>query len=264
MGTPWDAAAPGYLEQWVPRFLPYHADLVRELSLRPGDRVLIPSAGPGAEVLHVARVVGASGFVRATDRSEVMVALCREQVERAQVPARIECELADATRAFGGPWDAVVCAFGLWQLPSKEDAMRAWAGELSPGGKVGIITWGPFEADGPFERLRSALHDVAPDYPRPHPHLETDRDAMCSLFRRAGLDMVRHTVVRHTLSFKSAEAFVRAMRDGCTWRRVWEELGEDAFQRVAARFFDSLGGPHGPLAFDPPATLAIGTLARAT
>jgi hypothetical protein len=55
MGTPWDRAALGYLEEWVPRFVPYHLDLVREMALAPGQRVLVPSAGPGAEVLPVAR-----------------------------------------------------------------------------------------------------------------------------------------------------------------------------------------------------------------
>jgi hypothetical protein len=72
--------------------------------------------------------------------------------------------------------------------------------------------------------------------------------------------MVRHTVVRHTLSFKSAEAFVRAMREACTWRRIWEELGDARLERVAARFYERVGGPSMPVSFDPPATLAIAAL----
>ena len=77
------------------------------------------------------------------------------------------------------------------------------------------------------------------------------------MFYGAGLAMVRHTVVRHTLSFASAEAFVRAMREACTWRRIWEELGDARLERVAARFYEETGGPGAPLSFDPPATLAI-------
>src|SRR5690242_1791994 len=38
MATPWDRAAAKYIEEWVPRFVPYHVDLVRELALAQGQR----------------------------------------------------------------------------------------------------------------------------------------------------------------------------------------------------------------------------------
>jgi SAM-dependent methyltransferase len=260
MGTPWDRAAEGYLEEWVPRFVPYHLDLVRELALRPNDRVLVTSAGPGAEVLAVARAVGDHGYVRATDKSAEMVRICRAQVERAHLPTRIECVAADASEAGDGPWDGVVCAFGLWQLPQRVDALRAWAGELGPNGKVGIITWGPSDPGEPFKLLGDCLREIEPSYSVPDPHVEAERDAMAAMFAEGGLAMVRHTVVRHTLSFRTAEAFVKAMREACTWRRLWEELGDARLERVASRFYEKVGGPETPLSFDPPATLAIAAL----
>lgn len=260
MGTPWDRAAAGYLEEWVPRFVPYHQDLVREMAIRVGERVLVASAGPGAEVLAVARAVGESGFVRATDGSAEMVRICRDQVERAHLAARVECDQADAIDARGGLWDATVCAFGLWQLRSRVDALQAWAKELAPNGKVGVITWGPSEPNDPFDKLESCLLELEPGSGVGSTSVQASREAMAAMFEEAGLAMVRHTVVRHTLSFKSAEAFVRAMREACTWRRVWEELGEVRLERVAARFYDWCGGPDKPLSFDPPATLAIAAL----
>ena len=263
MGTPWDRAARGYLEEWVPRFVPYHLDLVREMALAPGQRVLVPSAGPGAEVLAVARVVGNAGFVRATDKSTEMVRICREQVDRAGLGVRIDCEQADAVNANGGPWDAVLCAFGLWQLPSRVEAVHAWGRALARSGKVGIVTWGPGDPSSPFERLRDALARVQPSRRVPDSHVDPGRDALAALFERAGLIMVRHTVVSHTLTFKSAESFVRAVREACTWRRVWEELGDDVLERVAALFYESYetaGGPDAPLSFAPVATVAIATL----
>jgi hypothetical protein len=63
--------------------------------------------------------------------------------------------------------------------------------------------------------------------------------------------------VRNTLSFRSAEHFVRAMRESCTWRRIWEELGDARLERVTTRFYEHVGGPSTPLSFDSPATLAI-------
>ncbi|MEO6421005.1 MAG: hypothetical protein ABIP39_16455, partial [Polyangiaceae bacterium] len=56
---------------------------------------------------------------------------------------------------------------------------------------------------------------------------------------------------------KTAEAFVTAIREACTWRKIWEELGDARIARVAARFYGLVGGPDSPLTFEPPATLAI-------
>ncbi len=260
MGTPWDRAAASYLEEWVPRFVPYHLDLIGELTLHDGDRVLVTSSGPGSEVLAVARAVGPSGFVRATDKSAEMVRICREQMDRARLGTPVECVQADAGDASGGPWDTVVCAFGLWQLDARAEVVRAWARSLARKGKVGVVTWGPSDPGEAFERLAACLRELEPDYAVPTPHIDATREAMAAMFADAGLTMVRHTVVRHTLSFASAEAFVKAMREACTWRRVWEELGDARLERVAARFYDHAGGPGAPVSFDPPATIAIATL----
>src|SRR5262249_49369671 len=118
MGTPWDRAASRYLEEWVPRFVPYHLDLVRELVLSPGQRVLVTSDGPGAEVIAVARAVGDDGVVRATDESSDLVATCREHVTNADFHS-VTCEQANEGDVSGGSWDAIICAFGLWKMANR-------------------------------------------------------------------------------------------------------------------------------------------------
>ena len=256
MATPWDRAAAGYVEEWVPRFVPYHLDLIHELALAPGQRVLVTSCGPGSEVLAAARAVGDNGVVRATDKSVAMVGLCDSAAKKAGF-LRIGTAVADAADASGGPWDAVVCAFGLWQLEGRAEVMRKWGASLSPAGKVGILTWGPPDVDDPFEMLARTLVEVEPEYSAPRPQIEATREAMGTLFEQSGLAMVRHTVVRHVLTFRTAESFVRALREGCTWRRIWEEIGDSRLERVAAKFYDLVGGPDAPLSFAPPATLAI-------
>jgi SAM-dependent methyltransferase len=255
MATPWDRAAKGYVNEWMPRFVPYHQDLVHELALPQGARVLVVSAGPGAEAIAAARLVGAQGFVRATDKSEGMVALCRDLVKSAGVP--VECGVADAGDASGGPWDAILCAFGLWQLSDREAVIRAWTPTLARRGKVGILTWGPGESEDPFEQLARCLAELEPAHAQPSPRIACDRDRIADLFEQANLSLVRHTVVRHTLSFKSAEAFVGALAESCTWRKVWEALGDARMARVASKFYGLVGGPAAPLSFTPPATLAI-------
>ena len=256
MGTPWDRPAARYLEEWVPRFVPYHLDLVQELALTQGQRVLVVSAGPGAEVLAVARAVGDRGAVRATDASEALVGICEEQVKRAGFTA-VKVEKAGPGDVGAGNWNAVVCCFGLWTMPDRTSVLKTWAGALSPHGKVGVLTFGPPEKDDPFEMLTEALRELEPNAEATPARIPSDRDAIAKMFEEGGLSLVRHTVLRHTISFSSAEAFTAAIREGRTWRRVWEELGPERMGLVTARFYDRVGGPTAPLSFAPAVTLAI-------
>ncbi len=259
MTTAWDRAATGYAAEWMPRFVPYHHDLLTECTLHEGQRVLVTSAGPGAEAIAVARAVGDKGHVRATDASAAMVELCRARVEKAAF-TNVTAEVADALDVSGGPYDVVCSAFGLWQLSDRVAALRAWRGALTPRGKVAVIAWGPPDGDDPFERMSRILKELEPDYDPPSLRELTKRDSMEEMFHEAGLAMVRHTIVSHTMSFPSADAFVAALRESSSWRRIYEELGEARFARVGLRFCAEVGGAEQPLAYDPPATLAIAAL----
>lgn len=259
MATPFDRAARRYLEEWVPRFVPYHLDLVRELALAQGQRVLVAAAGPGAEVLAVARAVGDLGKVRAIDANPEMVAICDEQVKKAQFPA-VVCENAGPDDVGDGNWNAIVCAFGLWSFQNRASVVKKWASALAPNGKVGALTFGPPDPDDPFELLANALRELEPNVVATPPRIDASREAFTALFEEGGLALVRHTVLRHTVTFPSAEAFIEAIREGRTWRKVWKEVGDERMARVTAKFYDGVGGPTDPLVFEPAATLAIAAL----
>ena len=259
MGTPWDQAAAKYIEEWVPRFVPYHIDLVRELALAEGQRVLVTCAGPGAEVAAVARAVGVGGVVRAIDESPEMVKVCAGLVGKAGFRC-VRCEAATPDDVGEGGWDAIVCAFGLWAMTDRRAVLARWAEALAPSGKVGVLTFGPPSDDNPFEILARALRELEPDAATSPTRVDPARDAMARMFEEGGLSLVRHTVLRHTVSFPSAEAFTESIREGRTWRRVWEELGPERIGRVTARFFDQVGGPTAPLTFEPAVTLAVAAL----
>jgi ubiquinone/menaquinone biosynthesis C-methylase UbiE len=259
MATPFDRAAKRYIEEWVPRFVPYHLDLVRELALAQGQRVFVARCGPGAEVLAVARAVGDRGKVRATDPNADMVHICEEQVRKAGF-ASVVCEQAPAADVGVGGWNAIVCAFGLWTLRESTSVLKEWAASLAPHGKVGVLTFGPPDDNDPFEILARALRDLEPDATSKPPRIEANRDSVAKTFEEGGLALVRHTILRHTVSFPTAEDFVAAIREGRTWRRVFDELGPERTGRVTARFYAQVGGPTAPLVFSPAATLAIAAL----
>jgi ubiquinone/menaquinone biosynthesis C-methylase UbiE len=259
MGTPWDRAAARYLEEWVPRFVPYHLDLIGELVLSKGQRVLVTSAGPGAEVLAVARAVGEAGLVRATEESSELVAICSEQVTKAGFNF-VRCEACPLQDVSGGPWNAIICAFGLWRTANRRAVLQTWAKALSPAGKIGVLTFGPPEDSDPFEVLARSLRELEPSAEATPARIPADRDSMTNMFEDAGLSLVRLTVLRHTISFPTAEAFTSAIREGRTWRRVFEELGPDRMGQVTARFYDRVGGPLAPLSWQPAVTLAIAAM----
>ena len=259
MATPFDRAAKRYIEEWVPRFVPYHLDLVRELALVQGQRVLVASSGPGAEVLAVARAVGDRGHVRAIDPNAEMVAICADQIQKAQFP-NVVCAQGKAEDVGEGNWNAIVCAFGLWSLANRAAVLSTWAKALAPNGKVGVLTFGPPAEDDPFEVLSAALRELEPDVVAKPPRIDASRESITSMFEESGLALVRHTVLRHTITFGTAEDFTDAIREGRTWRRVWEELGPERMGRVTAKFYERFGGPTAPLVFEPAATLAIAAL----
>lgn len=108
--------------------------------------------------------------------------------------------------------------------------------------------------------LARALQELEPDATTKPPRIDSTRDSISRTFEDGGLALVRHTMLRHTVSFPTAEAFVAAIREGRTWRNVFDELGPERMGRVTARFYDQVGGPTAPLVFEPAATLAIAAL----
>lgn len=260
MGTPWDRASARYVEEWVPRFVPFHLDLVQELALLQGQRVLVVTSGPGSEVLGVARAVGERGKVRATDPNGAMIAICAEQIEKAGF-TNVTCERAEASDVGEGDWNAVVCAFGLWQFEGERTPLiHTWAKALAPRGKVAVLTWGPPDEGDPFELLARALEELEPTIQLRRHRIDADRDSVQRMFDEAGLSLVRHTILHHTLTFPSAEAFVSALVEGSSWKTVADELGAERFGKVTALFYDRVGGITEPLTFEAAATLAIAAL----
>ncbi len=259
--TLWDRAAPGYLEEWVPRLAPYHTDFVTELCVHAGDRVLVVASGPGSEAVAVARVVGEEGFVRLVDSSRAMLDLCEARLAQAAVPCRTETVCAEPSDASGGPYHAVACAFGLLGLPDTGAALRAWRDALAESGKVGVMVWGPPAADDPYELFARVAVELEPDMHAAchHPGV-VDRAGMAAMFEEAGMAMVRHTVVAHTLVFKRAEDFTRALLSSCAWRDELRAIGAARAAKISARFFEAVGGPDAPLTYRPPATIALAGL----
>jgi ubiquinone/menaquinone biosynthesis C-methylase UbiE len=258
--TCWDKAVPHYLDFWIPRLIPYHEDLVRKSVPRPGERVLVTASGPGAELLAISRAMQGKGELVATDTSKLMIEQARKGVVPAEITMPIEFKVADASDTLGRQWDLIVNAFGLWQLDDRLGTLRAWREALADGGRVAVVEWGPPDPDGPFELVGTALRDLEPELGETTRLRElAARELMASMLEQAGLQMVRHAIVRNVMEFGSAEGFFNALCSGCSYVRFAEALGHERLEALAQAFYAKLSPPSSrtPLSFGPAASIAI-------
>lgn len=176
-----------------------------------------------------------------------MLELAKEHAMAAGVSGWVEITKPDD---FGGPWDAIFSAFGPIDIGSE---LPAWSDALAAHGKLALLVWGPAEPDDPLVLLERIALDRSPAP-------TFDRQHLARILSASGLALVRHTIVRHTVSFRRAEDLALAAIRACTWRGAFEAQGEARRGKALARFYDAVGGPDRPVSWAPPATLAIAGL----
>jgi hypothetical protein len=186
-----------------------------------------------------------------------MVRIAAEQVRRAGFATAITCEEAEPINTAGGPWDAILCAFALPRLADRLRVLTSWSQALDTRGKVAVSVWGPDEPGDPVDFLKKSLRQEAGSGMFTEPPFPTDRQAMARLFDEVGLELVRHTVVQHTISFRSTEEFASALVEGAGWNDAFARLDEEGRHRALVRFYDAMGGPDAPLVYRACATIAV-------
>ncbi len=254
-GWRWDRTTKAYVEEWQPRFVPHHLDLARELGLGPGDRVAVIDAGP--DVLPFARAVAPHGRLHVQERDRALRVACEGTLARAGLHA--QATFADDD-SLGTDFDAVVCAFGRRQVAEGRVALAKWRDALKPNGKLGVMVWGPAHPDDPLDWLAEAANQIDPALDFRRVRVDTDRAALAGLMESAGLALVRHTVVQHNVTFRSALDLVKALVDASEWRAEYATLPQAVASRMTARVCELAGGPDAPVVFDLVATIAIAGL----
>lgn len=136
----WNRSGAGWNEQtpriraWLAAATPMMLDLA---NVRLGSHVLDIAAGAGDQTLDIARRVGPSGSVLATDLSPGILALAQENARRVGL-TNIEIRVADGENLGldAASFDAAVCRLGLMFFPDPLQALREMHRAVKPSGSV--------------------------------------------------------------------------------------------------------------------------------
>ncbi len=148
---PWDDAAEGWSR---------HTDLIRQwltdataamldgAHIASGQRVLDVAAGAGDQTVDIARRVGPSGAVLATDVSARILDLADARF-RAEGLIQIRTRQADAQslELENARFDAAVCRLGLMFCKEPLPALQGIRSALAKGGRFGALVFGAPQAN---------------------------------------------------------------------------------------------------------------------
>lgn len=227
--------------------------------VQSGMRVLDIAAGAGDQTLDIARRVGPSGHVLATDLSPVILALCKENARRAG-HANVETAEGDGERLDvpEETFDAAICRLGLMFFLDPETALRGIRHALKSGGAFCSMVFSAADANPCVSILMSTAlrHAGLPprDVYQPGGLLSLGKPGLIDdLFRRAGFVQVATTRVAAPFRLPSVGAYLDFVRGSASPILQILARMDDASRHAAwadieskLRAFDTPDGWEGP------------------
>jgi SAM-dependent methyltransferase len=245
----WDRSARGWNEHTpqIRAWLRAATDAMLEMAgVRPGARVLDVAAGAGDQTLDIARRVGPTGQVLATDLSPGILALAQANAEREGL-RNVTTQVADGEDLPVEPasFDSAICRLGLMLFPEPGRALRELQRALRPGGGICVMVFGRPERNPCVTTLMAAALKHAglppPDPSQPGSLLSLGRPGrLDELFRQAGFHDVATTTVDAPFRLPSARHYVDFVRSSASpiqqiLGRLEPDAAKAAWQDIEAR-----------------------------
>ena len=213
----WQSAAEAWY-RWSPtlnKWLGKATDKMIEMAgISKGYRVLDIAAGAGEQSITVAKKVGPSGYVLATDISSNILEYAKEMAEQNGLD-NIETKVMDGENLTvdDDSFDAVISRVGLIYFPDQQKALKEMLRVLKPGGKIAAIVYSTPDKNKFFSvpvsiiRSRAKLPPPLPGQPGPF-SLVAD-GVIEKAFTDAGFVNVKSERVHSPLELSSAKECVK-------------------------------------------------------
>jgi len=127
--------------------------LIRELALRPGERLVEIGCGTARNLIAIARRYP-NAELFGLDASAEMLKTAALAIDRAGLRQRIRLALGRAERlnpanfGDGRPFDRVVFSYSLSMIPQWEQSLSVSSSVLAPAGRVHMVDFGDFAGLG--------------------------------------------------------------------------------------------------------------------
>src|SRR5262249_50878810 len=134
-----------------------------------------------------------------------------------------------------GPFDAVICVFGIFFVPDMAAAVRALWDVVRPGGTLAITTWGPRWFEPASREFWRSIQDVRLDLFKGFNPWDrvTDRPAVHALLREGGIQHAHVDPEAGWHPIPSPDAWWSAVM-GSGYRATVDQLSAADLERVRA------------------------------
>lgn len=258
----WDRHAKGWNDHsaQIADWLRASTDAMLEMAeIKQGARVLDVAAGAGDQTLDVARRVGPTGFVLATDLSPVILGFAKEKALRAGY-RNVETQAADGEHLniAEASFDAAICRLGLMFFPDPGRGLREMFRALKPGGWACTIVFSTPEKNPCVAILVSTALKHAglapPDPYQPGGLLSLGKPGLIDdLFRQAGFSRVATTKLMAPFRLPSVTDYIDFIRTSASpilqiLDRLEEPVRNAAWAEIESKLsaFNTSGNWEGP------------------